>query len=98
MKRVPCAVLPHSVAQKDEPPPWGRAAALGECIRTGERTCCLKGPGEGGKLARGCELGGSSWPCVPRCRAAFGGDNGLGGRCCRSDPAPIRGLLGGSVS
>src|SRR5215204_5156023 len=39
--------------EKRQPPPWGKAAARGVCRRTGERTCCLNCPGEGGSLSRG---------------------------------------------
>jgi hypothetical protein len=42
---------------KDEPPPWGKAAAGGRMFRTGVRTCCLTGSEEGGNLFRGRDPG-----------------------------------------
>ena len=50
----------------------GRAAAWGDACRvTGERTCCLKGSGEGGCLARDRDFGGKPLrSSFLRCRPA----------------------------
>ena len=86
------------VMPKDEPPPWGKAAAGEGCLWTGERTCVLTGPGEGGSLSRGRDSGEESvWPTRRRCRLAFLGVARLGGRFAVAIPTPIRGSLGGCL-
>lgn len=68
----------------DEPPPWGKAAAWGNVVSIGERTCCLKGSGEGGTLSCGRDLGEGR--CGHRIRSvpAGWGWRTLGGRVRRA--------------
>ena len=85
-------LLPRASDPKDEPPPWGKAAA-GDVSGQGTDVCAERS-GRGGSLSRGRDSGVESlWPTIvgvgSRVWVA-----GLGGRFAVAFPAPIRDSLG----